>query len=141
VNGRGGKGRRRSPIGGGAARHYPRTARVNELLREVLAETLERIADHDDRLGLVTVTAVDADPDMSRARVYFAHLDDERRVALEEARVRLQAAVAAEVRLKRTPALSFASDPAISTGERVEEILRNLQESVIPEDGHGHDGD
>ena len=40
----------------------PRTARVNELLREVLADALERAADADERLRLVTVTSVDADP-------------------------------------------------------------------------------
>jgi ribosome-binding factor A len=46
---------------------YPRTARVNEVLREVVAETLERMADTDDRLRLLTVTAVDVTPDLSRA--------------------------------------------------------------------------
>jgi ribosome-binding factor A len=110
------------------------------VLREVLAEALEKVADHDDRLGLLTVTAVDSDPDLRHARVYFAHLEEDRREALEEARVRLQAAVAAEVRLKRTPSLSFAPDPAVSTGERVEEILRHLQESPQQEEADGHGG-
>ena len=42
-------------------RRYPRTARVNELVREVVAEELERI--DDERLELVTVTGVDVEPD------------------------------------------------------------------------------
>ena len=46
-------------------RQYPRMARVNELLREVLAESLERI--DDERLGGVTITDVRCDADLARA--------------------------------------------------------------------------
>ena len=38
---------------------YARTARINELLREVLADELERFADTDERLRLPTVTGVE----------------------------------------------------------------------------------
>ena len=41
------------------SRQYPRTARVNELLREILADNLERI--DDDRLQLMTLTGIDCD--------------------------------------------------------------------------------
>ena len=115
---------------------YARSARVNELLREVLADTLERLSDTDDDLRLLTVTAVLAEPDLSHARVLFASLTDEALAALERARPRLQAAVGAQAHFKRTPQLSFAPDPAVSTGERVEAILRRLRS----EEGAG-DGD
>ena len=39
---------------------YPRVYRVNQVLREVLAEELEKLADADERLGLATVTGVTA---------------------------------------------------------------------------------
>jgi ribosome-binding factor A len=120
---------------GRASRRYPRTARVNEILRQVLAEVLERAADSDERLTLLTVTGVETDPDLRRARVLFASLTDERRVALEDIRIRLQAEVARQVRLKWTPQLSFAVDPAVSTGQRVEDLLRELRSTE-----HG-DGD
>ena len=42
-------------------------------------------------------------------------------------RTQLQAAISREVRLKRTPTLSFVADPAIAAGERVEEALRRIQ--------------
>ncbi len=45
---------------------YPRTLRVNQVLRQVLAEELERLADADE-LPMVTVTAVDVAPDMRTA--------------------------------------------------------------------------
>ena len=66
-----------APAGGPGpvtARRYPRSARVNEILREVLADALERLADTDDRLGLLTVTGVDCDPDLRHALVLFSSL-------------------------------------------------------------------
>ena len=117
--------------GGGAAR-YPRSARVNEILREVLADALERVADVDERLALLTVTAVRCAPDLRHATVLFASLDDGEREALGETRVRLQAEISAQVRLKRTPQLTFDQDPAVEAGQRVEEILRSLPERDLP---------
>jgi ribosome-binding factor A len=47
-------------------------------------------------------------------------------VALGEHRIRLQAAIARQLRLRGTPLLSFVPDPAIASGSRVEELLRDL---------------
>ncbi len=110
----------------GAAKRYPRSARVNEILREVLADELERMEDSDERLGLLTVTAVQCDADLRHALVLFSSLDEEEERALADIRVRLQAAVSTQVRLKRTPQLRFAADPAVAEGLKIEEILRRL---------------
>jgi ribosome-binding factor A len=115
-----------SPVRSGH-HNYPRMARVNEVLREVLAEAIELEAGSDPRLELVTVTAVRCDADLRHATVLLASLPEAAAVALEGARPRLQAAVARQVRLKRTPQLSFAADPAIAYGEKVDEVLRELK--------------
>ena len=112
--------------GAAPARRYPRSARVNEILREVLADSLERLADTESRLGLLTVTGVECDPDLRHAVVLFSSLDPDEEAALGAARVRLQAAISHEVRLKRTPQLRFAADPAVAAGNRIEDILRGL---------------
>ena len=114
---------------GARGRRYPRMARVNEVVREVVAEEIERLADGDERLGLVTVTAVDVDPDLRRAKVLLSSLTPDAEEALEDHRVRVQSAIGRQVRLKRTPQLSFAVDPAVESGKRVEDILRDLHES------------
>lgn len=115
--------RRRRPPGG---RHrYSRSARVNELLRQVLADELERRVDPDE-VGLITITGVETDPELRHATVWVAHLDEEASAALQDLVPRLKRAIADQVRLKRTPDLTFAQDPAITTGERVDEILRGL---------------
>ncbi|HZN13000.1 MAG TPA: 30S ribosome-binding factor RbfA [Acidimicrobiales bacterium] len=108
-------------------RRYPRTARVNQVLREVVADALERVSDEDERLLLVTVTSIEADADLRHARVFYASRQEGVQEALDEQRVRLQAAIGHQVRLKRTPQLSFVADPAISSGEQVESILRAIQ--------------
>lgn len=107
---------------------------MNESLREVLADALERMEDLDERLGLLTITAVVCEPDLRHAVVYMSSLNEEEAEALAQARVRLQAAISNQVRLKRTPQLRFAADPGVSSGQRVEDILRSLGPGATPSD-------
>jgi ribosome-binding factor A len=110
----------------GGRHPYPRSARVNQILREVISDELLRISDTDERLGLLTVTGVETTPDLRQAMVYLDSLSDEVRVALEERRSQIQSSVNVQTRLKRTPKLSFMADPAVVSGTAVEEILRRL---------------
>ncbi|MBV8386926.1 MAG: 30S ribosome-binding factor RbfA [Acidimicrobiia bacterium] len=107
-------------------RRYPRTARVNHVVQEVVADELERI--DDDRLGMMTVTGVEVDPDLRHATVWLSSLSSETQEALGQHRVRLQGAIGRQMRMKRTPELRFRADPAVETGQRVEDILRGLEE-------------
>ncbi|HXW34139.1 MAG TPA: 30S ribosome-binding factor RbfA [Acidimicrobiales bacterium] len=111
-----------------AATPYPRTARVNELLREVIAEQIERASDADDRLRMATVTGVQISHDLRHATVYLSSLSEETAHALSSRRAQFQSVISKQVRMKRTPTLAFVADPAIGHGRRVEEILRDLHE-------------
>ena len=106
---------------------FPRTLRVNQVLRQVLAEEIERLADADERLRMVTVTGLETSPDLRQATVYVSSLTDEAADALAERRSRLQRSVASQVRLKRTPSLRFEVDPAVVSGGRIEDVIRRLQ--------------
>jgi ribosome-binding factor A len=122
-------------------RRYPRTARVNELVRETLADELERLS--DPRLGLVTITGVDVSPDLRKATVYYSALDtsagarevdvaqaaeqqEKTRAALRAAAPHLRAELGRQVRIKYLPELTFVEDPAIVQGARIEAIIRDL---------------
>ncbi len=112
---------------------YPREARLSTSLREVIAEELTRI--DDDRLSLVTVTAIDVDPEMNRAIVHYDSLmgqdgDADILAAFGDHRVRLQGAVGKQIRSKKTPILSFKPDAAIRAAERIEQILHD--EGTLP---------
>ena len=116
----------------GTARDFPRTARLNHLVHEIVAEEIERL--DDDRLGLFTVVGVEVEPDLRRATVWYTALDEAGgepdgeglAEALEEHRARLQAAIGRQARMKRTPELVFEPDTVIVRAQRVEDILRDL---------------
>ncbi|MGI8754834.1 MAG: 30S ribosome-binding factor RbfA [Acidimicrobiales bacterium] len=120
------------------ARDYPRTARLNTLVREILAEELERI--DDERLELVTLTAVVVDGDLKRALVYYDHsMGDDADAAILAAfatlRPRLQGAVGRQAKIKRTPELRFELDGVLRNAERIEEVLRGIQQHSPTADG------
>ena len=111
---------RRRPPRPAAVRQAPRRVRLNELLR---------IA--DERLELVSVTAIDVDNDLNRAIVYFDSLageagDAEVLEALEEHRRALQRAIGRQIHARKTPVLEFRPDDVIRSAERIERILREL---------------
>ncbi len=114
-----------------SSRDYPRTARLNRLFQEILAEELERI--DDERLELVTIMSVDVDGDLHRALVYYDSLggeDDDERVleVLGELRPRLQGAIGRQARIKRTPELTFEPDAVGRGAARLEEVLRTIHD-------------
>lgn len=122
-------GRRRDNRG---AAPYPRSLRINQVVRQVLAEEIERLADADERLRLLTITGVNTAPDLRTATVYLSSMGEEAALALEERRLQLQRSVGRQMRIKRTPRLSFLADPAVSSGEAVEAVLRRLREQGPP---------
>jgi len=114
-----------------APRQFSRTDRVSELVREIVASELERIG--DERLELVTVTAVNVDSSLERADVFYSALQaesedrsDEVAEALEEVRWPIQTVVNKEVRARRTPQIRFRPDQVLSSALRIDEILRDL---------------
>ncbi len=118
-------------------RRYPRTARLNEVMLEVLADELERLS--DPRLGFVTLTGFEVNRDLSKATVYYSALgatsgelltDDARDAtasALVSATPHLRRVLGREVRVKQVPRLQFVEDPAIASGDRIESILRDIR--------------
>jgi ribosome-binding factor A len=118
--------RRNNGRNGGGPK-YPRSARVGETLREIIAEDLVRF--DDERLAFVTITGIDVDPELNRAIVFFDSLagedgDEEIIEALGEYRIRLQSSIARQIKAKKTPILEFRPDIAIRSSERIDEILR-----------------
>jgi ribosome-binding factor A len=106
-----------------------RMRRVNESVRQVLAEALPELK--DPRIGLVTVTGVDTSPDLRQAVVYVSVLGSaKRRTAtlrgLDAAHGLLQSRLARELRLKRTPQLTFEYDPSVERGVRMSQLIDEL---------------
>jgi ribosome-binding factor A len=110
-----------------------RMRRVNESVRAVVAEAVGDLK--DPRIGLVTVTGVSVSPDLREATVYVSVLGGEKkRVAtlagLDSAHAVVQARIARELRLKRTPHLTFEYDPSVERGVRMSRLI----DEVAPDD-------
>ena len=121
-----------------ANRNYSRTARVAQVLQQVIAEELEEI--DDERLELVTITGVKVDQDIRRATVFFTARHERADEALMQHRVALQAAIGRQTQLRRTPQLAFKPDSGVETGWRIEEVLREVNEPGHTGQERGHEG-
>jgi ribosome-binding factor A len=106
-----------------------RMRRVNESLRQVLAETVPELK--DPRIGLVTITGVVTTGDLRHATVYVSVLGNEKKRAatmrgLEAAHGVLQSRLARQLRMKRTPQLTFEYDPSVERGVRMSRLIDDL---------------
>jgi ribosome-binding factor A len=104
----------------------PRMRRINEVLREVIGATIAELS--DPRIGFVTVTSVETSPDLRAAKVHVSVLGSaeeraETMAGLQSSHGVLQAKIAAETRMKRTPTLSFVYDETVEQGMRITRLL------------------
>jgi ribosome-binding factor A len=106
-----------------------RMRRVNEAVREVLSEAVGELK--DPRIGFVTVTGVKTSADLRHATVFVSVLGAERKrektlAGLAAAHGVLQARIARELRMKRTPQLTFEYDPTVERGVRMTQLIDEL---------------
>jgi ribosome-binding factor A len=106
-----------------------RRRRVNEAILQVLSEAVPTLK--DPRIGFVTVTAVQATTDLKQATVWVSVLGSpgelERTLeGLQAAHGVLQARVARELGLRRTPVLTFEYDPSVERGVRLTHMIDEL---------------
>jgi ribosome-binding factor A len=108
-----------------------RMRRVDEALREVVAATISELS--DPRLGFITVTGVETSPDLRTAKVFVSVLGDETERdatldALRSSHGVIQSRIATEMRMRRTPTLTFHYDDTIEKGIRISRLLDESQE-------------
>jgi ribosome-binding factor A len=109
--------------------------RVNESVREVIAEGVRDLK--DPRIGLVTVTGVRVNPDLSEAIVFVSVLGSEKKrraslAGLASAHGVLQSRLGRQLALRRTPTLSFEYDESVERGVRLGALI-DAAASELPE--------
>jgi ribosome-binding factor A len=114
-----------------------RMRRVNAAVREVLSEAVGELK--DPRIGFVTITGVDTSTDLRSAVVFVSVLGSERKReqsidGLQAAHGLLQARIARELRMKRTPQLTFEYDPSVERGVRMTQLIDELAPDPDPEE-------
>ena len=110
-----------------------RSQRVADQIQRELSEVIRREL-QDPRLALVTITAVDAAPDLSHAVVYFTCLERAQAEAAERALRKaagfLRSCLARRIALYTTPALRFKYDESVARGAHLSQLI----DSVRPKD-------
>jgi ribosome-binding factor A len=115
-----------------SAKNNPRTRRVGERIQVELAEILT-MKTEDPRLRVLSITGVTVTRDLSSARIFISgsiSKEDEAAVkrALAHATPYFRSLLAPRLRLRIVPELHFEFDRAIETGNRIEQLLRELRE-------------
>ncbi len=119
------------------SRHYPRTARLNALLTEIVADYFE-VTEFDENeaahLGFLTVTGVEVDSDLNVAEIFFSIFDDQQDnddevlEVLSSHRKPIQRAIAQQAKLRKTPEAVFTFDPAVRAGSKIDSILATISD-------------
>lgn len=119
-----------------------RLARLERQIKTKVAQVLLRDM-QDPRLGLITITRVDLDPELVLCKVYWSVMgeDKERRLneqALLHSSRFIQRAVAESLSTRTVPRLEFRYDESIAGAIRVQAILEELEkERRRKEDARG----
>jgi len=117
-----------------------RLQRVRELLKREIGEVIRREFQVSEA-GLVTVNDVDVAGDLHSAIVFISILgnaEQQKRglALLTRHRKRIQSLVARAVVLKYTPTLKFLIDDSVVRGNRVLQIIEELEKKSNPEETH-----
>lgn len=108
-----------------------RLERVRELLKRAIGEAIRREFNVSD-VGLISVNDVDCAGDLKSATVFISILGNKEQqrlglAKLNENRVRIQELMAKAVVLKYTPRLKFEVDDSLTRGNKVMQILDELE--------------
>ena len=116
-----------------------RHERVRELLKREIGEAIRREFSVNEA-GLISVNDVDMGGDLKSAVVFisiFGNADQKKRgfQLLTDNRIRIQGLIGKSVVLKFTPTLKFVMDDSLVRGNRVLQILDELEKTSPLEGG------
>ena len=110
-----------------------RIERVNELIRQEIADLLHREIQDPRLSAMISITGVETSPDLRSATVRVSIMGSEEDVqqamaALRRASGYFRHEMSARLRLRHVPELTFKLDTSIQEGARVLELLREIEE-------------
>lgn len=109
-----------------------RAHRVGEQIKKELSEVIMREL-KDPRVRFVTITGVEVTGDLQQAKIFITVLGNkEEKEATLKALVKatgfIRSEIGKRIRLRKTPELLFEFDDSIEYGNRIETLLRNIEE-------------
>jgi ribosome-binding factor A len=123
---------------------FQRSHRVGEAIHKDISALLLRGL-KDPRIGFVTVTMVEVTSDLHLAKVYYTVMGDE--AARRETEKGLKSSVpylrrqlGQHLRLRYVPELIFVFDSSLEYGNRIESLIRKIQDDTLEADDSGDTG-
>ncbi|GGM21749.1 ribosome-binding factor A [Paraliobacillus quinghaiensis] len=109
-----------------------RANRVAEQMKKELGDIIGRKI-KDPRVGFVTITDVEVTGDLQQAKVFISVLGEDKQkqetlIGLAKAKGFIRTEIGKRIRLRKTPELFFEFDEAVEKGNRIEHILRDLND-------------
>src|SRR5208283_2366747 len=125
------------------AKNNPRARRLGDQIQRELTELLRRDV-KDERIGNVTITAVDVTGDLRSARVYYLVFgkqgpDPKVQAGLTSAAGFLRNALSKSLMICYTPTLSFALDTSIEHGVRLTQLIDSVNRPAAGAAGGARD--
>lgn len=110
---------------------FKRSEKVAEAIHEIVTELLIKGV-KDPRIGFVTITGVKVSDDMHYATIYFTVFGDEAarkgtEAGLNSARGYFRREMGKQLRMRYVPELLFRYDTSLDTGNRIDELMREIQ--------------
>ncbi|MBR0385461.1 MAG: 30S ribosome-binding factor RbfA [Erysipelotrichaceae bacterium] len=107
--------------------------RIASIIKKAVSEYTALELD-DPQVEFVTVTDVEVTNDLSFAKVYVTFMDQkgssaDRLEALERHKGQIRTHVASHLDTRKCPALIFKIDESLEKGNRIEEIIRQLNKN------------
>ena len=110
-----------------------RMQRVNDQIRDEIADLLMHETDDPHLRGLISITGVETAPDLSRSKVFLSVLGTDKEANetlahMKRATSFFRRELAARINLRHTPDLDFRLDRSIAEGAKINSLLREIDE-------------
>ena len=114
-----------------------RQGRINDEMQKELATIMREVKDPRVSGAFISITGVEATPDLKFAKVYYSVLTGDKKEigkGLKSSAGFIRGQLARKMNLRMTPELTFCEDNSIAYGAHISKILSGIEISEPEED-------
>lgn len=114
-----------------------RQGRINDEMQKEISEILREVKDPRVSGAFISITGVEATPDLKFAKIYYSVLmGDKKEIykGLKSSAGYIRGQLARRINLRMTPELSFFEDNSIAYGAHISKILSGIEISQEDEE-------
>ena len=114
-----------------------RQGRINDEMQKEISEILREVKDPRVSGAFISITGVEATPDLKFAKVYYSVLTGDKKEiykGLKSSAGFIRGQLARRINLRMTPELSFFEDNSIAYGAHISKILSGIEISKEDEE-------